>query len=154
MKDNIESYFRKDSKAMVTYAATITRNREDAHDVVQEVFYEFVAKGKKTINRSYLFRSVRNRSLNRLRSKGRFQNFIQTCREYCEDRLFSSMAEDNITLVDALQCLPEKQKEVLFLRIKAQLKIKEIAQILGIPEGTVKSRINQGIKNIRDSMGV
>lgn len=45
----------------------------------------------------------------------------------------------------ALGCLPVLQREVLVLRHYEGLKFREIAEVLGIPEGTVKSRMAEGL---------
>jgi RNA polymerase sigma-70 factor (ECF subfamily) len=44
--------------------------------------------------------------------------------------------------------LPEKIRAVLFLQHYEDLSIKEIATVLDIPEGTVKSRLHKGIKQL------
>ena len=54
--------------------------------------------------------------------------------------------------MESLEKLPDKQREVLMLRIKGELKIFEIAQVLNIPEGTVKSRLNASLKILRKAL--
>jgi RNA polymerase sigma-70 factor (ECF subfamily) len=50
---------------------------------------------------------------------------------------------------DAIRRLPPEYREVLILRQLEQLSITEIAQVVGIPEGTVKSRHFRGLAELR-----
>ena len=57
--------------------------------------------------------------------------------------------EDDVTGV--LASLPPVRREVLTLRFVDEMSLAEIAQALGIPEGTVKSRLHGGIAQLRAS---
>lgn len=48
----------------------------------------------------------------------------------------------------ALQSLPEEQRAVLVLREYEGLKLREIAELLEVPEGTVKSRLGEGLTRL------
>ncbi|HDL85362.1 MAG TPA: sigma-70 family RNA polymerase sigma factor [Candidatus Acetothermia bacterium] len=54
----------------------------------------------------------------------------------------------------ALDSLPPKQRTVVVLRYFDALSYKEIAQAVGVPVGTVKSRLNHAIRKLRVSLGV
>ena len=58
-----------------------------------------------------------------------------------------------ITLKDAIDALPDMQKEVLLLRFFHDMKIKDIAQVTNAPVPTVKSRLNQGLYKLRKMLG-
>jgi RNA polymerase sigma-70 factor (ECF subfamily) len=57
----------------------------------------------------------------------------------------SSRAE----LASALSALPEKQREVLLMRIVDEMSLAEIAEALKIPLGTVKSRLHNALRTLR-----
>ena len=139
--------FKLTRASLQSFANSFLKNNEDAQDVVQEVFKECLEKKNILINRPYLFKAVRNRSLNKIRSHNRFSNALEKFNDYLS--VLTQSRVQNNSIVDLLAYLPEKQKEVLVLRVKAELKISEIAEILSIPEGTVKSRISNGIKNLK-----
>jgi RNA polymerase sigma-70 factor (ECF subfamily) len=46
--------------------------------------------------------------------------------------------------------LPEEQREVLMLRFADDLELSEIAESMGIPLGTVKSRLHHGLRTLRE----
>lgn len=52
----------------------------------------------------------------------------------------------------AVAQLPEGQREVFVLANNHGMKYQEIAQVLGIPEGTVKSRMHSAVRNLRDDL--
>lgn len=60
-----------------------------------------------------------------------------------------SKLENNLFLINSLDMLSDKYKEVIKLKYFGDLSIKEIAKILNIPEGTVKSRLNYGLTSLR-----
>jgi RNA polymerase sigma-70 factor (ECF subfamily) len=53
----------------------------------------------------------------------------------------------------ALQQLPERDREVLTLRYLEQMRTREIAEVLGVAEGTVKSRHVRALERLRDRLG-
>ena len=52
-------------------------------------------------------------------------------------------------LREAIATLPEEQREALFMREDLQLTFREIAEILGCPESTIKSRIRYALEHLR-----
>ena len=55
-------------------------------------------------------------------------------------------------LASAVEELPEDQKEVFLLRETSHLPFKEIAEIVGCPENTVKSRMRYALERLRVSL--
>lgn len=53
------------------------------------------------------------------------------------------------TVIRAVMALPPREKEAVLLRYYQQMKLGEIAQALGIPEGTVTSRLNRARARLR-----
>lgn len=65
-----------------------------------------------------------------------------------------SNAETNIDILNSLQCLDDIYRDVITLKYLSDHSIAEISSILKIPEGTVKSRLNSGLKKLRSNMEV
>ncbi len=61
----------------------------------------------------------------------------------------ASQAEQNIKVVAALDQLAEQYKTVIVLRDVENLDYRQIAQIVGVPIGTVKSRVHRGRLTLR-----
>src|SRR5690606_21683778 len=124
--ESLEHLFKQIRSPLMSYAHSIILNDQDAQDVVQEVFAECWADGR-DVTRAYLFRSVRNRSYNRIRGHKRWQVMLRRLQQHLAVLSSTSREETKHALIhDALARLPAKQREVLLLRIKSELKISEI----------------------------
>jgi RNA polymerase sigma-70 factor, ECF subfamily len=66
----------------------------------------------------------------------------------------SSKLEDKLDLLNVLHKLDDKYREVISLKYFGDYTISEIAKVLDIPEGTVKSRLNFGIRKLKTLMEV
>ena len=154
-----EAFFREYEKAVFRNAYLITGSREDADDVLQDVFTSVwksrhtfdPAKGKVS---TWLHRITVNECL-RKRRKDR-PAMIRVDPEDIE-RTGQPQAnagnEDFEALKEAMDTIDARQRAVLVLRYFNDLSYEEIAQSLGVPLGTVKSRINHALRNLRDELG-
>ena len=61
-------------------------------------------------------------------------------------------ADDRALVVAALQRLPDDQRAAIVLRIWEDLSEAKVSVILGVPVGTVKSRVSRGLARLRDEM--
>lgn len=143
-----EYEYSQHQRALTAFASTITRDWEDARDVVQDVFTECLKLDLKP-DCEYLYRSVRNRSLNVIRSRNRLQRMLDRLEVLTQvlEQLIVPPRETGI--IEVVLNLPEHYKEVVLLRIHSGLTVNEVASVLGIPEGTVKSRLNTALKILR-----
>ena len=57
---------------------------------------------------------------------------------------YADLPEDHLALMAALRQLPAAQREAIALHHLADLPVAEVAQTLGVPEGTVKARLSRG----------
>ena len=124
-----------------------------APDVVQEASVSAWRnlKGLRDAERfgPWLFRIVVNRSRSHLRSQ-------RTVREIAIDEAMSAAAPDSrpavearSVLMPALSRLSSDQKVVIGLHYAAGLSIAEVGLVLGLPAGTVKSRLNAALVKLR-----
>jgi RNA polymerase sigma-70 factor (ECF subfamily) len=60
--------------------------------------------------------------------------------------------ERSSRLADAMEMLPVIQREVLTLRFEEEMKLEEIAEILGAPLSTVKTRLRRGLEHLRGKL--
>jgi RNA polymerase sigma-70 factor (sigma-E family) len=70
------------------------------------------------------------------------------------ERAIAAVDEHDGPLMTGLAALPLAQLAVLVLRFTDDLSVEEIAQVMGIPEGTVKSRLSRGTETLRAHLGV
>ena len=144
-------------KNLVYRTAYLMLNDEyEAEDALQEVFVQVYrsissyepAKGAFT---TWLYRITSNHCQNRRRRK-KFSlvplSWFQLRADKGSTRLDSRL-EQNEPIQKALQNLNDKVRDTVILRYYGELSYAEIAESLEIPIGTVKSRLNMGLKMLQ-----
>lgn len=144
---------------VVRLAQRMTANPDDALDVLQETFAYlfrkfpgFVLSARMT---TFLYPVVKNLSIAARRRRQRHATDAAI-------RLTSSKSgpdpvapepvhydRQRQELSDVLRSLPEIQREVLLMRFVDDMSLLEIAEALGIREGTVKSRLHNAVATLR-----
>ena len=132
-------------------AYSYVHNKEDALDIVQEAiqkaFISLNTLHKPASMKSWYFRIVVTTALDFLRKRSRVQpvddEVLLTLGLESEDHYH------NLDLEQALEKLPFKYKSVIMLRYFEDLKIEEIADILGENVNTIKTRLYQALKLLR-----
>jgi RNA polymerase sigma-70 factor (ECF subfamily) len=127
-------------------AFSITKNKEDAEDVVQDVLFNVWKKKTEWGNienmEAYCFRSTRNMALDKLALMENKLEEIPENYDYPalgEDVQRKIEVEDQLNLLEQwVKNLPEKQQTIFRLREVEELSYKEIAVILDISEEQVK----------------
>jgi RNA polymerase sigma-70 factor, ECF subfamily len=136
-------------------------NSSDAQDIVQETFCRALAALPEFRSESgvytWLFTIMRNVYLHQRRHERRFFHFLSR-----QPRILhvegdqAKHWEQQCThshLLAALQKLPVKQREIVILRFVNDMKIADIARVLSLPEGTVKSRLFNAGSRLQALMG-
>lgn len=138
------------------------RNVQDAEDVCHDVFVTVFRQEWRSIEhvRAWIMRITMNHCLNLLR-KNQTKQEKQSQVEWLHEQSTASVKSvDTIVLEKSaaaeweklLNQLPDKQMAVITLRYIGELSIAEVAQILKIPEGTVKSRLHKALKIMRKKL--
>ena len=134
-------------------------------DIVQDVFIKFYQHMHRidpvSHLRPYIFRIARNRCYDELRRKGRYDE-VSLDDEPVQVRVSFTQAHtqpqpDDIThwlllhleVREAIDQLPESQRQALILYSEENMSYAEIAEIMEVSIGTVKSRIYYAKKNLR-----
>lgn len=147
-------------KAALRVAFLVVRDRAEAEDVTQEALVKaYDALDGFRIGsplRPWLLRIVRNEALNRVRGRKR--------REFYARKLFVESVtggaapspetifltgSTRVAVLAAMENLPEKYSTVLYHRYLLDLSEAEVAKVLGMPKGTVKSRASRGLARLR-----
>lgn len=163
--------------SLYNFAYHLTHNEEDANDLVQETYlkaFRFIEKYEEGTNpKAWLFRILKNAFINDYRkavrepNKVNYEDYVAFHDE--EDTplastvdlrtdLFQKMMGDEVTF--ALNALPEDFRTVIVLCDLEGFSYDEIAKILDIPVGTVRSRLHRArnllkekLKNYAESLG-
>lgn len=156
-----EALFREFERLVFKNAYLITGTREEAEDILQEVFVSVWRsrqtfdpnKGKVT---TWLHKITVNKCLERRRKKKLPSVSLESLglpETHLSDEVLESKQEYE-RLIETMNSLDTKHRAVLVLRYFDDLSYEEIAQTVGVPLGTVKSRINQAFKLIRCQLNI
>jgi len=144
------------SPSLLAVALRMLGSSREAEDVVHDVFLEAFQRARhydrsRGTVRTWLMLRLRSRSLDRLRASKRARGVsFEELALPASDQSEPSLAQlDNKVLLDALAGLPSDQKRVLELGYFSGQSCAEIAAVLSVPIGTVKSRMSRAIAHLR-----
>jgi RNA polymerase sigma factor (sigma-70 family) len=164
-----DAAFRSDRKRLFDFIRRRVRTRADAEDILADVFYQMVASYSVTepIEKmtSWLFTVARNKIIDWYR-KRKPESFRQQEDEGAlplnlEDVLFDPDQNPDVLyersrlwteLADALDDLPDDQRDVFVMHELDGKSFKEIAEITGEPVNTLLSRKRYAILSLRDAL--
>jgi RNA polymerase sigma-70 factor, ECF subfamily len=145
---------------LYNYALYLTGEPEAAKDLLQETFlkaFRFFDKFESGTNaKAWLYRIMRNTYINEYRRIRRIPELVQydeqispyhidrtetTATDELRQKIDGEMFDDDVA--GAISALPEKFKSVVILRDIEDLPYQEIAEVLEIPVGTVRSRLHR-----------
>ncbi|MCC5935181.1 MAG: RNA polymerase sigma-70 factor [Balneolales bacterium] len=145
------------------FAFSITGARQASECVVQDVFLNLWESCQSitpdTNIRAWLYRSVRNRSIDRLRAAEiRDRHAEELARHLYENEHGEYTGEEAMAEEKALiekvnrevMRLPEPVQETYLLHRRDGLTYAEIAEVLGLPQKTVESRMSKALKLLRE----
>lgn len=164
-RDAVMSLYDRFAPVLLAVAMRIAGGRAEAEDIVQEVFARAWREAA-TFDRArgsavaWLVTLTRNRAIDAVRSrKRRTRHEDDQTRE--EPAVVPPSSTPELAVVDAeraaavrvaLESLRPEQRQVLELAYFSGLSHSEIAERLGQPLGTVKTRIAQAVKRLRDEL--
>ena len=152
--DNMASLrllYEETSAGVYSFTLSMLKNREDAEDAMQDVYL--------SIHRSahlytpmvrpmeWIMTVTKNICISKLRARNKFNPLSD------EDKPIAfpdiSRSEDRMLLNEALKILTDEERKVIILKTVAQLKHREIATVLGIPQATVRSKYRRALKKLK-----
>lgn len=167
MHSNIfEKYIEKYGKDIYSFCVYLTRNKNDAEDLYQQTFLVTIEKDEmnEVKNPKSYFISIAVNLWNNQKRK-----FLWRKKKadivYFQDESLEQFADNAKTVEEQVlrqeeietvrRCvagLPDKMRIVILLYYKENMTVDEIADVLKIPSGTVKSRMHQAKKRIKERL--
>lgn len=155
--------YKRFSKLLYIYARKIVKDKDQAEDLVQDVFLSLWNKAEglelKSSLSSYLYSAVRYKffdlvSRQKIRADyvAKFQFFIDrgvcSTDDYINEKELALQVEKQITK------LPNKMREVFELSRNAGLSHRQIAEKMDLSEKTVRNHINHALRILRFKLGI
>lgn len=145
---------RERETQVLRIAYRILGNWADAEGVAQEVFVKLHRHGLDFPNEAamggWIHRVTVNLCLDRARSAKPMAEVTEIVSEAASPEGAVLIAERKERLQRALLSLPEKERAAVVLREIEGLETKEVAEILGSTEGTVRSQVSRAIDRLRE----
>jgi RNA polymerase sigma-70 factor, ECF subfamily len=149
---------------LFAYAMVLTRNRDQASDLMQETYFRAL-KAKESFRpgtnlKSWLFTILRNIWLNQIRhecgpaktveldSDRNLSEILPANTDNPHDLYVKKMEREGVRA--AIEQLPVELREIVILREYEQLSYRDIALFLNCPTGTVMSRLARARRRLRE----
>ena len=155
MLDNnsFEKLVTEKADTLYRVSMSILKNEQDAQDAVHEAILSAYRNRSRLRHDEYfgtwLIRILINQCNKQLKQRKRYADI--------GDSLPDIASRDNpylsVEIGEAIDNLPEKIRLTVILFYIEDYSVKEIKNILNIPEGTVKSRLNAGRKLLKEALG-
>lgn len=152
-----DALVRRQSRFVYRVAYSILRNTHDAEDATQESFLKLYRNGawrKMRDERAYLARIAWRMAIDRLskREPATAQQEVPSGLATPEQLALS--ADWNATVHKLIDALPEELRQPLALSTVDRLNSSQIAQVLGIPDGTVRNRLMRARQVLKTKLTV
>ncbi len=176
-KNELEKYYDKvfeeelfpHADSLYTFAYHLTYNDDDANDLVQETYlkaYRFIQKYDQGTNaKAWLFKILKNAFINEYRKKSKKPTTVDyeeiasfhdeedtNYSSYLDlrEEIFQHMMGDEVT--NSINSLPVDFRTVILLCDVEGFKYEEIAKIVDIPIGTVRSRLHRARQMLKEKL--
>lgn len=130
-----------------------TKNEQDALDAVQECAMRAMISMDKLREPQYFKTWITRILINSVYRAQRKNRHDSPFEEYCEAAQEPSVSiEEKTDLYDAIDLLPPTYKTVVILQYFEGMKLKDIAQVMNIPEGSVKAYLHRAREALRSQL--
>jgi RNA polymerase sigma-70 factor (ECF subfamily) len=154
--DQFEAIVCEHYEPLYRFAMSLTRMESDARDLTQQTFYVWATKGHQLRDlskvKTWLFTTLHRNFLRarRWQTKFSFEDLEEVSEELPAPATEPATQVDSSTVLPALARVDDVYQGAVALFYLEDCSYKDIAAILEVPVGTVKSRIARGIAQLRE----
>ncbi len=150
-----EALVEAQSRFVFRVAYAVLRNREQAEDIVQETFLKLYRTGaweQMREERAFLARVAWRLALDRRPRHAEYSVEIEVASHAASPEVELLHKDRNAAVHRMLDALPQELRQVLVLSAIDEMNSREIAAVIGIPEGTVRSRLLRARQMMKQKM--
>ena len=150
----IEELYRQYHQELLRWCYSMTGNSQTAEELIQEAFLRAMLNESLLQNlkgyqcRSWLYRTIKNLYVDRLRHTGR-----EVIAEEFQESITKNQETDVIEWEMLLNSLPDGEGVIFHLRYIEEYNSRQIGEILSLPPGTVRSKLSSARKHIKEALG-
>lgn len=155
-KESFSELYEKYSMLVYYIAFSILKNKENSEDIVQIVFTKIYRLDEEKLpennEASWIYTLTKNEALNYIRKQKNLVD-IETIEEisYEDEELKNIIDKD--TYIRIIEKLGSKEREIVNLKVLANMKFKDISKLLNIPIGTVQWRYYTALHSLKLLLG-
>jgi RNA polymerase sigma-70 factor (ECF subfamily) len=162
-QDAFSELYEKYSSLLYAHAYKMLNSREDAKDIVQDLFFNLWEKRMDLEIRqslsSYLYTSVRNRILDQMAKEKNRMRFLNSLQSFLDEGVETTEAQVRETelkeiIENEVAQLPEKMRLVFTLSRNEELSHKEIAEALQVSDKTVKKQVSNALSILKKKLEI
>lgn len=162
-KKIFENLFNTYRKQMIYLAMSFIHNKDDAEDIVHDVFLNIAQRHMSIIKnikndedmRNYLLKATKNRTLNRIRDRKKDIVCIDSILEFSNENVSDGEFIDEICnhseyeqVISAIESLNEIYRNALYYYFVLEIPIQEVSKILNQSISTTKKQLVRGKKRL------
>lgn len=154
-EDAYEELYQKYSSLVYQIAFSILKNRENAEDIMQNVFVKIGKLSEDKLpskyEASWLYSVTKNETISFLRRNKETLPMEEYIKKEQEDEIEELMQKDAYEkMIDSLE---QKEKQIVSLKVETGLSFKEIASLLNMPIGTVQWKYYKSLHSLKLLIG-
>ncbi len=147
-----EIVMSKYSRRIFNYLLKTLRDREDAEDILQEVFTAFYVKMDSVNEKSYLsylYQTAYHKALNHISSRKKSKNLLETVKNEADLNPSRDPSDKSAVIRKAFLKLKPKEALILELQFFQNLSYKEIAEVLETSVSAIDSKLVRAKKKLK-----
>ena len=152
----LSDLYRETSTAVFAYALSILKHRQDAEDVLHDCFVQiyqsadqYRSSGKPM---AWILTITRNLCMQKFRRESKVIDLPEDDWEKYLEAKEGMSVEDKHIIKTCMRKLPTEDLQIVLLHAVAGYKMKEIAEMMGIPISTVLSKHSRAIRKLKQSL--
>lgn len=155
-KEALKEIYNKCNKIVYGIAFSILKNRDNSEDIVQIVFMKIMNMSKDLLpiknEMSWIYSLTKNETLNYIRKQKDLVNIGEAYFLLEEDKEIEKIIEKD-SYNNLIKKLPEKDREIISLKILSNMSFREISNLLNMPIGTVQWRYYTSLHSLKLMIG-
>ena len=155
-----EKIYRQYKDKMFRYTYNYSRNSQEQEELFQEIFLNIYTGmksfKKKSSLKTYIYTIARYTCIKHINKDKRDKKLIEKLEKFYEEEFEKNpyeileMSENMAYFLNIIRQIEEEYREVFYFAEIEHLKYKKISEILNVPVGTVKSRLNRAKKKLME----
>lgn len=147
---DFESFYRSQWQEVYRPLAVVLRNPDLAREATNEAMTRALGDWNKVKGMGnqagWVYRVAHNWAVDQLRKKNPLRHVIKRTEPAWQPTV------PDPEVFQAVSSLPYDQRAVVVLRLVEDWSVEEVAQALGVPSGTVKSRLSRALDKLREEL--